>query len=62
MFGPKNISLRSNTAGWSILPGEKLFGICRRDKFWRFSGKKIRKLQDYPVILRKIVPVAQGGY
>jgi hypothetical protein len=51
-FGLKNISLRSNTATWSTLLGKKLFGISRRDKFWRFSGKKIRKLQDSPVIQR----------
>jgi hypothetical protein len=28
-FGPKNISLQLNAAGWSILLGKKLFGFLR---------------------------------
>ena len=50
-FGRKNISLRSNTAGWSVLLGEKLFAISAGwIKFCQFSGNKIYKIQDYPVI------------
>ncbi len=33
-----------------MLQGKKLFEICEPDKFWQWSGKKIHKIQDSPVI------------
>jgi hypothetical protein len=40
MFGPKNISLRSNTAGWSMLLGEKLSSGGISLSFGASQGKK----------------------
>ncbi len=45
-----------------MLLGKKLFEIRRLDKFWQWSGEKIRRLQDYPEISEKVVHVEERSF